>query len=830
VINHKIIARQATLESPVINYTQSSPSQQKKPNALKLSVETINELMKLNKIQLLNGMISVNTLQQTELSLENVNMLVSSDKIHHTPRVDEVDDIIENLSFKKGRIKVKDWLINLDSTYFTRYNNRYSFREIEIENQVNKNQFSARNILLDSAFYIDSLKQIRAEAVSWTQAKMVIDNSNNRENKKPDTPLYIFLKNIHGAKTDIDLNTAKGNLSVFLDLLTADQLEKKEKINVQGLKTNGKNFEFTGSHTTLSAAGFSISDLVPSSMTAFRFEQSKNENSTTVTIPGLTFNPDITSFIENEGRINDVVLTKPEFIIHTKQKDSAAKKSLLPGIEINSLQIDQPFFRMDNSTGKGLKLFEWNGRDNKILFKNITSNAKENKLTIDKLNADFTNFILTGGKNKTSSSDKVSLQAELKDIYLQPGDSLAWNATLKYLTLKNFTSDSIGNKHADIVIRSGKLENLTMGSGNTKTLRGFIEKNPSFIFSNISGWIDSDKNHWVWENLSYNRSEKIFSLDSFSYHPALSRDSFIAASPWQTDYMTFTSGKIEITGVNPDNYLDDSVYRAGNLKISNPYFTAYRDKHPPFHAGIIKPFLSKIIQKIPGKVSVDTLQVSDGTVVYSEVSDKTNETGVIPVTRMSGDIFPIKNINLTETDTLRIRINGYVLDSAWVRLRVRESYLDSLSGFLITLRMRPGSLTFLNSFLPALASVRLQSGYLDTLSMRAVGHEYLSLGEMQMFYHDLKVQFLQNGNEEKKKFLTGLATFIANSFVIRKNNKKRVGVVYFPRIRDKSFINYYIKIILSGAASGAGAKKNKKQIRRYKKQLKFRHLPPIDFE
>jgi hypothetical protein len=144
--------------------------------------------------------------------------------------------------------------------------------------------------------------------------------------------------------------------------------------------------------------------------------------------------------------------------------------------------------------------------------------------------------------------------------------------------------------------------------------------------------------------------------------------------------------------------------------------------------------------------------------------------------------------------------------------------------------MRPRSLPYLNEVLEPLASVKLQSGELDTLVMRAIATDQLSLGEMRMFYHDLKVKFLRNSNEDKKRFLTGLMTFIANSFVIKHKNKKRVGVVYFPRIQDRSFINYYIKIAMSGMASSVGAKKNKKLLRKYKKQLKIRQLPPIDFD
>jgi hypothetical protein len=35
---------------------------------------------------------------------------------------------------------------------------------------------------------------------------------------------------------------------------------------------------------------------------------------------------------------------------------------------------------------------------------------------------------------------------------------------------------------------------------------------------------------------------------------------------------------------------------------------------------------------------------------------------------------------------------------------------------------------------------------------------------------------------------------------------------------------------MSGVASSVGAKKNKKLLRKYKKQLRIRQLPPIDFD
>ena len=246
--------------------------------------------------------------------------------------------------------------------------------------------------------------------------------------------------------------------------------------------------------------------------------------------------------------------------------------------------------------------------------------------------------------------------------------------------------------------------------------------------------------------------------------------------------------------------------------------------------GIIKPLAVKMLKKVPYKIAVDTVLVTDANVIYTEVSEKTKLAGTIPLTRMNVKLTAVKNFNIKPTDSLGIVATGYLMDTAWVRLRVKESYTDTLGSFLMTMVVKPFDLRILNPVLIPLASAKVESGLLDTISMRAIGRAYLSWGEMQMFYHDLKIRILKNGDEKKKGILNGLINFLANSFVIKNKNTSRTGNIFFIRQRDKSAINYLIKIAMSGMASSVGAKNNKKMLRRYKNELKERNLPPIDFE
>jgi hypothetical protein len=85
---------------------------------------------------------------------------------------------------------------------------------------------------------------------------------------------------------------------------------------------------------------------------------------------------------------------------------------------------------------------------------------------------------------------------------------------------------------------------------------------------------------------------------------------------------------------------------------------------------------------------------------------------------------------------------------------------------------------------------------------------------------------LKKGNLEKSGFMT----FIANTFIIKNNNTHRIGAVFYVRDRQRSTLNYLIKLFMSGVTSSIGAKHNGKMIRNYKKELAERNLPPFDYD
>ena len=400
---------------------------------------------------------------------------------------------------------------------------------------------------------------------------------------------------------------------------------------------------------------------------------------------------------------------------------------------------------------------------------------------------------------------------------------------VKALNIQNPNSFNLGKK-INLLINQLSLGNLNLSSAYVSNINELIKYNVSaWLRTGTGQYIDSNTT-LNWYNAEYSYKNKTLTLDSFNYHPTQSRDSVVARTPYQTDYITFHSGLVKITDFNLEKYKKDSALIANTINVTNPVITIYRDKQPPFLGGTIKPLPVDMIQRIQLPVSVQRLNLYDGTLSYTERNAKTRAEGTLHLTHLNGGLSNIKNRNITATDSLTLTLNAYLMDSAQINLRVRESYTDSLSGFLMTLRMKPTSLSFLNPVLAPLSNVIIKSGTIDSFHLRAIGREELSFGEMNMYYRNLRIKLVKDGQEDQSTFLQNAVSFLANTFIIKKNNNGRTGLVYFERLRDRSFFNYIVKMTFSGMATSVGVKKNRKYKKQYERELKERALPAIDFE
>lgn len=838
VFEKRLKARHATMYQPHISYT--APGRRNKKQAeqnIFYSLGAVNDYMDLEQLDITNGDIDLKLKDNVRVQLDNATLSVKSHSLLTSTKLSGIKNSLTSLNFDKGRIQAGNLLINLEGIRYAGEKGKFGASLVTVTDKEKNIAATLRNVDVEKLLVDEAKGNVTAEGIKWQQANI---SMNIAGGKRKASDAIISLKRINGFNTSINSFIGGKAVSTTLNHLSADEfkLTPGSKPVLTGLSAQGTQLEVKDREMSLSIKEYAVADNKASHFSRVSYKKNTGKMTANISIPLLSAIPHVQSILNGNIDLDAIEVTQPVINLHLLAATApvAEKKQAFPLLNISNIKMTSPHINFTRQSDSGTVALIWQGEKNRANYFQANDihlfNDDGATVTLNNLQFYLTDFIFTNEKGRSFNTGEGKINAQLQDISFsqKEDDNPEWKATISSFAANDFRLDSLGKSGGSFVMNSAALKNLHLNSSTLLKMQQLAAANPSFRLQNFTGHYYTADTKLEWYNAGFTRSNNMITLDSFSYRPSMEIDSFLATKKFQTDYLKAGTGGLQIGPVDIEKYIRDTVLHIKKAKIDQAYLFDYKDKNLPFNTGLIKPLPVGLLKKIPLRINVDTIQLTNASVEYTEVNEKTKAVGTILVTRMAITLSNVKNHNAGYKDSLRIKATGYLQDTVWVRLQVNESYTDSLGGFLMTLRMKPGDLTVLNSALIPLASVKLLSGEMDTLNMRAVGREYLSLGEMQMYYRNLKIQLLKGGKDGKQTFFTKVVSFLANTFVIRNNNKSRTGNVFFIRERDKSAINYLIKIAISGMASSVGAKGNKKMIRKYKRELERRQLPPIDLD
>jgi hypothetical protein len=232
-----------------------------------------------------------------------------------------------------------------------------------------------------------------------------------------------------------------------------------------------------------------------------------------------------------------------------------------------------------------------------------------------------------------------------------------------------------------------------------------------------------------------------------------------------------------------------------------------------------RPLMTRMLNKVPFLVKVDSVQLMQSLVWHNVIDEKTEKEGTIFFTNVNGYLTNLKNYDIESGDSLRISLNSMMMGKGEMRMQFREAYNDSVQGFLLATKMGAMDMTELNRLMMPLFNVRVDRGKIRDVYMKVRGTDSLAYGTMEMNYDRLRVSVLTQENKRRD-----LVSWFANLFVRGKNSK--VGIVYAERLKEKSIFNYWARISVNGLLTNLGVRQNGKQVRRFYKGLQKNQLPP----
>lgn len=830
LFNKQLKARAAHLYQPDIRYNaaEASTGTGGKKSIFSTLAE-INSVITLEKMNITKGKVDIALKNNNAVQLEDANISVSTRTLLKAKRDRDFEPAVDYLDFSKGFIRAGNTSIALDNVMYTGAKNRFILASrLQVTGAENELNVQAENAAVNDVLIDEETGDITATGIRWDKAGITLHLPDSAKKQAPD----VELEDLLGGETTVRIEKGNRMINAHVRRISFDALQagKDGPLYITGLKTNADGLSYTAQGETLLADSVELTDLSPSSVFNIRYTHQLPADTFIATAPRVNLSPDINALLNGQVKLRDVQVIRP---VITLNQQAVAGGKMLP-LDINSIRITEPDIHIKRKDAAQQASLSWAHTSGNFLNLNGLYADPEDpgQLKSGSLELLLNNFsvILPGGKRFNTGDGVVSGQFSELKYTSSPDEPASWSAWVNKLNFRDFKFNNPGKRNGKLQIREAAVADAYLHSDIIADPYKLVAVNNRFRVERFSGDYQDSTQTFYWKNAGFSQLTNQFSADSFVYRPAFSADSFMARQQYQKDYIATGFGSVLIGPIDKEAFLRDSAFHVQQINVDKAWFTDLRDQRLPFAAGTIRPLPVKLLQKIPFRFTADSVDVQPSSVDYTEISNKTKLSGTVPIRRLTLHLKNVKNYALQPGDSLSIHASGYIMDSIWVRLRVKQSYTDSLGGFKMTMQAKAGDITILNPVLIPLASAKIVSGDIDTIFLSAVGREYLAIGKMQMYYRGLKFRYLKNAKDGKQPFMTRLLNAAANTFVLRRNNKSRTGDVFFIRKRDRSAINYLLRIALSGMSNSAGIKNYRKQMRKYRDEMEKKGLPPVDYE
>jgi len=324
-------------------------------------------------------------------------------------------------------------------------------------------------------------------------------------------------------------------------------------------------------------------------------------------------------------------------------------------------------------------------------------------------------------------------------------------------------------------------------------------------------------------DIFYDFQSNSVTLDSFSLKPRYSDEEFYRRAKYQITKMDVSGKRVVVSGINFQAALANQGFLVSSIDLEGFKILAQRNKKYPFKHGIIKPFPSEMLRSISTSFYVDTLRVKDSYILFGEIAKGSDLPGEIFFDDVNIIVRELSNMpnKMTFPPTVKLNFKTKVMGNS--DLNADFNFPLATNGFNFS--GETGEIDFrdFNSMTQNLFGISITKGKgkLNILGINA--GDSLATGKIVFRYKKLRVRLY---DREKAQLDKGIASpffsFLVNDLLIKSNNprflsKTRVGLAYFEPDREKSFLNYTWKSLLSGMLSTMWY--NSKEQRREKKRI-----------
>jgi hypothetical protein len=453
------------------------------------------------------------------------------------------------------------------------------------------------------------------------------------------------------------------------------------------------------------------------------------------------------------------------------------------------------------------------------------SNIKINSESSEKFEAEMAEFSVEGISlwhylfNDSIAIDLIYIDS--LEIMMSQSFSLPSDTTQKKKNPKAIGIDSIAVHHSNLtyLLKNG---GLTVSNMSVESNGIFIAPQADPKISGIK--VNLDSAYFILPDSLYQLTVKSldYSLEkekltfTTSMETLNSKSGVAEKSGKEKDWMKIAPFNTEVTGLDIKQAILSKRLMARNITITGPEVEIYRDKRYA-DPSKEKQLPYQTFQALPLDVSIDSLQIQNGDVSYTERVENTTQPGTIHFKNMQVSLGNITNMEQVMDSTGRLaKMQAQADIMGASQLNVYWTFpLDSAAGpHTVYGRMGSMDLTKYNPMMMYTAYAQIKSGNQESLEFNFSYDSYNSSGTMSFAYTDLKIETYGDYPSEGGGLGSEIKSFLANTIIQNKNlpsnNSFRKGDIDYERNSQKSLFNYWWKSLLTGFKSSVGLSSQKK--------------------
>ncbi|MFN3997878.1 DUF748 domain-containing protein [Algoriphagus sp.] len=254
----------------------------------------------------------------------------------------------------------------------------------------------------------------------------------------------------------------------------------------------------------------------------------------------------------------------------------------------------------------------------------------------------------------------------------------------------------------------------------------------------------------------------ILNTISLKYSDGLQKASL--ETDFQVDLIEVELEALILSGIEANSNLYSNLdIRARKMELQGLEFEDFRNKNIARPPDEMKPLFQGLINKINFPLKLDTLKLTNATIVYGEMVPGKNENWQLHIDNLNGDLINLTSIPESQAALGHIRgkFTAKIQGSGNLTIDLKVPY--DRDEFDMGVDFTSFNLTKINELLKPIMNGEIVSGDLVRMNVQIHGNSRESSNQLRFDYTDLKIELYQKGTEKKNRVLSSLANLAVNN-------------------------------------------------------------------